>query len=131
MKPKHLALYAIAGTGILAASMTLATAQNSAPTGKAPGYYVAEFELTDPEGIKPYRDQVDATFQLYGGRYAVRAPQVERLEGNPTSHRLVIIKFDSIEQARAWYNSPEYAKVRPFRQRSGNTNAYLVEGLPN
>jgi uncharacterized protein (DUF1330 family) len=131
MKQRHLVFSAIAGFSMLATSMTLALAQDAAPKGKAPAYYVADFELTDPEGIKPYRDQVDATFERYGGRYIVRAAQLEGLEGNPPSHRLVIIQFDSIEQARAWYNSPEYAKIRPFRQRSGKTNSYIVEGLPN
>ncbi|RQS40904.1 DUF1330 domain-containing protein [Burkholderia sp. Bp8990] len=97
---------------------------------KTPAYYIAEFELTNPEEIKPYREQVDATFKPFSGRYIVRAAGVSRLEGNPPSHRLIIIEFDSIEQARAWYNSPEYAKIRPFRQRSGHTNAYIVEGEP-
>jgi uncharacterized protein (DUF1330 family) len=101
---------------MLATSMTLALAQDAAPKGKAPAYYVADFELTDPEGIKPYRDQVDATFERYGGRYIVRAAQLEGLEGNPPSHRLVIIQFDSIEQARAWYNS----RNTPRSGRSGS-----------
>jgi uncharacterized protein (DUF1330 family) len=56
---------------------------------------------------------------------------MDALEGNTPKSRLVIIAFDSLEQARAWYNSPEYAKIRPIRQRSGHTNAYIVEGLPN
>ncbi|MDW3682764.1 DUF1330 domain-containing protein [Cupriavidus sp. CV2] len=110
-------------------AQTVASQPNAAHS-KTPAYYIAEFELTDPEGIKPYREQVDATFKPYSGRYIVRAAGVSRLEGNPPSHRLVIIEFDSIEQARAWYNSPEYARIRPFRQRSGHTNAYIVEGEP-
>jgi uncharacterized protein (DUF1330 family) len=56
---------------------------------------------------------------------------MDALEGNPPENRMVIIAFDSLERARSWYNSPEYAKIRPIRQRSGHTNAYIIEGLPN
>lgn len=135
MKLKQALLSTVAATMIFALGAPVLQTQTSTsqaqPThSKTPAYYIAEFELADPEGIKPYREQVDATFKPYSGRYIVRAAGVNRLEGNPPSHRLVIIKFDSIEQARAWYNSPEYAKIRPFRQRSGHTNAYIVEGEP-
>ncbi|WP_202586787.1 DUF1330 domain-containing protein [Burkholderia sp. KCJ3K979] len=134
MKRKHTLLTAIGATAALVVNVSPALAQTptsgSQPAhGKTPAYYIADFELTDPEGIKPYRDQVDATFQRYGGRYIVRAAHVDGLEGSPPNHRLIIIEFDSLELARAWYNSPEYARIRPFRQRSGHTNAYIVEGL--
>lgn len=115
--------------GVMAPALQAQTPTISPKAGKAPAYYVAEFDLQDPEGIKPYREQVDATFKPYSGRYVVRAGQMDRLEGNPPTHRLIIIEFDSMEQARAWYNSPEYAKIRPFRQHSGHTNSYIVEGL--
>jgi uncharacterized protein (DUF1330 family) len=135
MKRKHTVLTAIGAITALAVSMSAAHDQKPASGpplahGKTPAYYIADFELTDPEGIKPYRDQVDATFERYGGRYIVRAAHVDGLEGSPPNHRLIIIGFDSLELARAWYNSPEYARIRPFRQRSGHTNAYIVEGLP-
>lgn len=133
MKLKNTAFPAFllaASLGVMAPALHAQTPAASAKTGKAPAYYVAEFDLQDPEGIKPYRKQVDATFKPYSGRYVVRAGQMDRLEGNPPTHRLIIIEFDSMEQARAWYNSPEYAKIRPFRQRSGHTNSYIVEGLP-
>ncbi|MBB5886842.1 DUF1330 domain-containing protein [Xanthomonas sp. LMG 8992] len=133
MKPKQTLLTLVIATATLALAAPASQAQAlPAPPvaipSKPPAYYIAEFELTDPEGIAPYRAAVDATFKPYSGRYIVRAASVNRLEGDPPSHRLVIIKFDSLAQAQAWYNSPEYARIRPFRQRSGHTNAYIVEG---
>ena len=106
MKLKHALFSRAIATVILALGAPALQAQTSAtrthPThGKTPAYYIAEFELTDPEGIKPYREQVAATFKPYSGRYIVRAAGVGRLEGNPPSHRLVIIEFDSLEPARA------------------------------
>lgn len=99
----------------------------SAPIPKA--YYVAEFELTDPEGIKPYSTGVTATFKPFGGRFIVRGGKLTGLEGPPPGSRTVIIEFPSMERALAWYNSPEYTALRPYRQRSGKSRTYIIEGL--
>jgi uncharacterized protein (DUF1330 family) len=131
MKTKHAILSAIAAIGFLAGTTQVVLAQRPAPRGKAPAYYVAEYEVTDREGLRPYAEQVESTFAPFSGRYIVRGGEMDRLEGNPPTHRMVIIAFDSLEQAHAWYNSPEYAKIRPIRQRFGHTNSFIIEGLPN
>lgn len=115
----------------LLCAITAAAALMAAPLRAAPAYYIAEFELTDREALRPYAERVESTFAPFGGRYIVRGGQSDALEGNAPKPRIVIIAFDSLEQARAWYNSPAYAEIRPIRQRSGRTNAYIVEGLPN
>jgi uncharacterized protein (DUF1330 family) len=103
---------------------------SSASAATAPAYYVAEFEVTDREGLKPYAEKVESTFAPYSGRYVVRGGQVDGLEGTTPKARMVMIEFDSLAQARAWYNSPEYTALRPIRQKSGHTNAYIMEGVP-
>ena len=50
-------------------------------------------------------------------------------EGFGAQGRLIMIQFDSLAQAHAWYNSPEYQALIPIRHRSGNTRTYIVEGL--
>lgn len=94
-----------------------------------PAYFVAEFQLTDPEGIKPYSAKVESTFTPYSGRFIVRGGKMNVKEGFGAQGRLIIIKFDSLSQANAWYNSPEYQSIIPIRHRSGNTRTYIVEGL--
>jgi uncharacterized protein (DUF1330 family) len=42
----------------------------------------------------------------------------------------VMIKFDSVEKAREWYDSPAYAAVRPIRQAAAKSRIFIVEGLP-
>ncbi len=96
---------------------------------KAPAYYVSEFEVTDPEGIKPCSAQVDSTFKPFGGYYFVRGGQVNSLEGEP-GKRIVMIAFPSLEQAQAWYDSPAYRAIRPIRFKSAKSRVYIVEGAP-
>lgn len=98
---------------------------------KPPAFYIADFELTDPEGIKPYREQFDATIKPFGGRWLARAGTVAKLEGDSPKGRYILIGFDNMDKAMSWYNSPAYAAIRPYRQKSGRTEAFIVEGLPN
>ena len=45
-------------------------------------YVVAEVEVTNPEGYKPYTELVPASIALYGGRFLARGGTAEVLEGD-------------------------------------------------
>ncbi|HUP34414.1 MAG TPA: DUF1330 domain-containing protein [Candidatus Limnocylindria bacterium] len=70
------------------------------------------------------------TFAPHGGKPIVVDGQLEVLEGMTRPRSIVIVEFESIEQARRWYASPEYARTIPMRQRAANASLVLVEGLP-
>ena len=93
------------------------------------GYMIADVNVTDPEGFEEYRKLVSATIEAYGGRYVVRGGATETIEGDWNPSRLVIIEFDSVEQAKAWYHSDEYAGPRDMRHKAATTNAIFAEGL--
>ena len=95
----------------------------------SPAYYVADFELSDREAIKPYSANVESTFKPFGGRFIVWGGDPVPLEGQTPRGRLVVIEFDTMEKAQAWYNSPAYAQLRPIRQKAGHSNIYIVQGL--
>ena len=129
MMTRYLLLAGLAAIVTSGIGLTAIHAQApSKPT--APAYYIAEFELTDPEGIRPYSAGVAATFEPFGGRFIVRGGEIAGLEGERPKGRLVVIAFDSMEKAHAWYNSAEYQRLKPIRQRSGNSRTYIVEGTP-
>lgn len=115
---------------LLAATATMAApavSAQTAATAPAPAYYVAEFEIKDPEGIRPYSAGVAATFEPFGGHFIVRVGKVVGLEGEPPGSRSVIIAFPSLERAEDWYSSDAYRAIRPFRQRSGVSRTYIIE----
>jgi uncharacterized protein (DUF1330 family) len=119
-------LLALSGVTLSLGSLPV-LAQTSSAARSA--YVVAEFQLTDPERIKPYREQAASTLKPYGGRFIARGGGVETKEGSEVTGRIILIKFDSMAQAKAWYHSPAYQAIAPIRQRSGNTRVYIVEGL--
>jgi uncharacterized protein (DUF1330 family) len=43
---------------------------------------------------------------------------------------IVIVEFPDLEQARAWYRSPEYAFALEVRDRALSRNLILVDGAP-
>jgi len=94
-----------------------------------PAYCLAEVDVTDSQGFAEYSTGVPATIAQYGGRYLARGGRVERVEGDWEPKRLVIVEFPSVEQALAWYHSPEYSAIRSIRERTANTRFVIVEGV--
>lgn len=92
-------------------------------------YLIAEVEITDPKAYEEYRKIVPATIARYGGRYLVRGGAVETKEGGWTPSRVVVLEFASMDQARKWYHSPEYAPALAIRSRAGKSKVILVEGV--
>ena len=91
-------------------------------------YVIVDIEVTDPEGYKEYAKLAPAAVKLYGGKYLARGGATETLEGDWQAKRLVILEFESSEQAKAWLNSEEYAPARALRHKYANTNMVVVEG---
>ena len=93
------------------------------------GYIIVEVEVTDPEAYERYKAAVPATLSTYGGRFLVRGGRTETLEGDWNPHRLVVLEFESVEQAKAWWASPDYAGPKQLRQSASVTRMIVVEGV--
>ena len=55
---------------------------------------------------------------------------VNGLEGEAPDG-VVMLEFDSVEEARSWYESPEYQAALPYRIKCGDWRAFIVEGAVN
>jgi uncharacterized protein (DUF1330 family) len=93
-----------------------------------PGYLIANIKVTDPEGFERYRAAVPAVIAQYGGRYAVRGGAMERLENADGFNRLVVLEFPSLDVARAFYFSPEYAPLLKLRIETTESQVVMIEG---
>lgn len=95
-----------------------------------PAYIINDMEVTDPKLLEDYKKLSPATVQQYGGKFLARGGTVEKLEGTWAPKRLVILEFPSVEQAKAWVDSSEYAPARRLRQQASRSNIIVVEGVP-
>ncbi len=92
-------------------------------------FIIVQVDVTDPETFATYRDQVPPTLEAHGGEFLVRGGEQDVLEGEWAAPRTVILKFPSMEQAKAWHASPKYEGPKALRQSAANTNMVVVEGL--
>lgn len=94
-----------------------------------PAYLLVEVEIHDAAEYEDYKKLTPASLVPFGGRFVVRRGQAETLEGDGKPSRIVVVEFPSIEKARQWWNSPEYAPAKKLRQRIATTRMLLVEGV--
>jgi uncharacterized protein (DUF1330 family) len=92
-------------------------------------YVIGDFEILDWEGMKAYAKRVGATIEQYGGIYLVQGATTDTLEGDWHPHRLVILEFESVEQAKRWYHSAEYSAIEPIRHKTARTQLIMVPGI--
>jgi uncharacterized protein (DUF1330 family) len=93
------------------------------------GYIIVEIDVTDPEVYETYRQMAGSTVRAQGGKYLVRGGPVETLEGDWRPKRIVVLEFESVERARAWWECEEYREPKKLRQKSAITKMILVEGV--
>jgi uncharacterized protein (DUF1330 family) len=93
-----------------------------------PAYVIADVQVRDQEGFQEYHDGVPGVIAAHGGRYVVRGGRTETLEGDWSPTRVVILEFEDLEQARAWYESAEYQRLRQSRERAAVVSLVLVPG---
>jgi uncharacterized protein (DUF1330 family) len=81
--------------------------------------------LPKPDNLK-YLEQVEATFEPYGGKWLVLDAQVEVLEGQwPGS--VVLMEFPDMDTARRWYGSPGYQDILHLRTDNVISDLILVD----
>ncbi len=118
------------------AGVLAGTAGNDAIHGNQvktpPAYVIAEADaITDPAGIKEYGAKVLETLAPFNGHYhfVVRGGKTESLDGDAPPRGIVVIAFDTSEQAHAWYDSPGYAAIKPIRPAAVKGRMFIVEGV--
>jgi uncharacterized protein (DUF1330 family) len=88
-------------------------------------YFITDVAWKDDAARQQYVASFGATLRPYGGRILLAGP-AEHVEGDWHPARIVVLEFDKVEQAHAWYNSPEYADVRVFRHQGADSKMVLV-----
>ena len=95
-------------------------------------YLLVQGHVTDREGFKAYSAALPPIYRKYRGQYIalVPAPLVEVVEGEPENRSVVIARFPSRADARAFWNSPEYAEAKKLRAGKGTFYVAILDGLP-
>ena len=92
-------------------------------------YLIAQINVHDREGYRKYLEGFDEVFKDYDGAILAADKEPEVLEGQWPYQRTVLMSFSDIEEARRWYDSPQYQALASQRQDASDSNIVLVRGM--
>ena len=93
------------------------------------GYLIFTREHTiDQAALDKYSGMVPATVSGHDLTMLVRYGAFEMLEGPPIEGA-VVLRFPSVEQAKAYYNSESYQKAATHRHTGAAYRVFIVEGV--
>jgi len=91
-------------------------------------YILANVDVKDPAAYEEYKRLSTIAMKAHGAEVCVRGGKTEVLEGDWTPNRMVLLKFPSMDQARAFYGSTEYKAAIKAREGIAVMRMVLVEG---
>ena len=88
-------------------------------------------EVWDPAGFEVYRTRLADNVVRHHGRLVAVASgsHIERLDGEREAVTIVMLEFDDVEAAKAWYGAEDYQPLKKLRQRSARVEILLVNGF--
>jgi uncharacterized protein (DUF1330 family) len=125
--PKKSIIIATTALAIGGAGGAFLHAQTAVPRA----YLIAHVQVTDPEGWKQYVTALPGTLAPYHVKTLARAPAVPIDASTPPAGSTVILAFNSMDDLKAWWNSPAYQAIIPLHEKSAKTIAYALPGMPS
>ena len=87
-------------------------------------FFIAQYSVNDPALYAEYSAGAGPTLAKYGGELVAFDVAAETIEGESPGGQTVIIKFESTEAAKQWYNSDDYQAV--VGKRLAATSGFAV-----
>lgn len=91
-------------------------------------YFVFNYQINNREAYNPYLGEVPKTLAMYGAEILAADFDSEGFEGE-TRHVTIVLKFQSKEAAKKWYQSPEYQKIICLRLDNSAGISVLANGV--
>lgn len=94
-----------------------------------PAYMIVTAKVADRDAfITGYGAAAARLVEQFGGKYVLRGPGVQLLEGSfGGGASMVISEWPDKEAAMAFWNSPAYAEVRTLRDGIADCQILLIE----
>ena len=94
-----------------------------------PAYMIVVAKIADRDAfINGYGAAAGKLVEAFGGKYVLRGPGAELLEGAfGDGASVVISEWPDKDAARAFWHSPEYAEVKKLRLGLADVQVLLIE----
>jgi uncharacterized protein (DUF1330 family) len=93
------------------------------------GYVIFTEAIHDQEAMGTYSQAAFPTIMDVGSNVLVASQGAEVLEGEWHGNQTVVLEFESVEAAKAWYESDDYQAAVPLRQAAADCNVAILPGF--
>ena len=94
----------------------------------ASAYIIVDVEVQNPAEYENYKKLTPGSLVNYQGKFIVRGGETITLEGDWKPSRIVVLEFPTIELAKAWWASEEYAEAKALRHRTAKSRMIAIQG---
>jgi uncharacterized protein (DUF1330 family) len=91
------------------------------------GYVILTEAIKDPAGMRDYGKEAVKAMAGATVLSVDQKPQV--IEGTWHGDQTVVLEFESVDEARAWYESEGYQKAAELRKKAADCNAVILSGV--
>jgi uncharacterized protein (DUF1330 family) len=94
-----------------------------------PAYMIVTAKIKDRDAfIQGYGTAAAKLVTQFGGKYVLRGPGAELLEGDwGDGASMVISEWPDIDAAKTFWNSPEYAEAKKLREGVADVQVLLID----
>ncbi len=92
-------------------------------------YFIAQYTVNNPALYGEYQQGAGPTIAAHGAEVVAFDVAAETIEGEAPGPQTVVLKFDSVEAAKAWYNSSDYQAVVGKRLEATSGFAVISESM--
>lgn len=92
-------------------------------------YIVASIAIRDWHEYARYQEGFPEIFARYEGELLAVSDEPQVMEGEWPYTRAVLIRFPDADEARRWYESPDYQALAQHRWRASTASIIALEGL--
>jgi uncharacterized protein (DUF1330 family) len=97
---------------------------------KPPAYVIAENIVNDQAGYtKDFIPPVTKAIEDAGGKYLARGGKTIAMHGALTANRVVVLQFESLDKAQAWWNAPATKAAFAIGEKYATFRDYAVEAV--
>jgi len=123
--------YTIALSLLAGSFLGVAAVETLQAQAKPPAYVIGEIDITNPEGFAKEFSPVARKALAEGAGYQalVLGGKAVSIEGTPPKSRIIVNRFDSLEDAVKAYSSPDFKEARKIGDKYATFRIIAVQGL--
>ena len=93
------------------------------------GYVIFTEKISDSDALAAYSAAAVPSVIAAGGTAIIAGPPHLVAEGNWHGDITVVLEFESVATANAWYTGPDYQAVIGQRHQAATSNVVILEGF--